>query len=220
MSRPGPTATAARHQESLRGAGPLLFGAAIFASAFLLFLVQPMVGKRIIPWFGGSPAVWTLCLAFYQSMLFLGYAYAHCLIRCARPTLQLGLHSVAVAAAFAALPVLPSAAWIPEDATTPITRILAMLAANVALPFLVLASTGPLVQAWFVRCYPRLSPYRLYAVSNVGSLLALLVYPFLFEPRLSLSKTGGLWSTAFVITAIAVLGCAVRARRAEKEAPD
>jgi spermidine synthase len=193
--------------------GQWLFIAAIFASAFLIFLIQPMVGKRILPWFGGAPAVWTLCLAFYQSTLFLGYAYAHLLIRFTRPSLQLGLHASAVTGALIALPVLPSDAWEPQGAGEPIVLILAMLLANVALPFMVLASTGPLVQAWFARCYPLRSPYPLYAVSNVGSLLALLGYPVLLEPRLPLSETGTLWSFAFLPTAAAVLGCATMARR-------
>jgi spermidine synthase len=213
MSKPGSKSTTARQHEALRGSGPLLFATAIFASAFLIFLVQPVVGKRILPWFGGTPAVWTLCLAFYQSMLFFGYAYAHCLIRFARPSLHLGIHAAVVVAALAALPVLPSAAWAPEGAAHPTLRILTMLAANVALPFFVLASTGPLVQAWFTRRYPLHSPYPLYAVSNVGSLLALIIYPFFIEPRLSLSNTGSLWSVAFAITALSVLGCAALARR-------
>jgi hypothetical protein len=194
-------------------AGYWLFIAAIFASAFLIFLIQPMVGKRILPWFGGVPAVWTLCLAFYQSTLFLGYAYAHLLIRFARPSRQLGLHAAAVAAALIALPVLPSDAWQPRDAGEPIVRILVMLLANVALPFMVLASTGPLVQAWFARCYPLSSPYPLYAVSNVGSLLALLAYPMWLEPRFPLWETGTIWSFALVPAAAAVLGCAVMAHR-------
>jgi hypothetical protein len=198
-------------------AGLWIFTAAAFASAFLIFLVQPMVGKRILPWFGGAPAVWTLCLAFYQSTLFLGYAYAHLLIRCARPSLQLGVHAVAVAAALIALPVLPSDVWEPQGAGEPITRILAMLLANVALPFMVLASTGPLAQAWFARCYPLRSPYPLYAVSNTGSLLALLAYPVWIEPRIPLSETGTFWSFAFAATAAAVLGCATMARRPARD---
>jgi len=193
--------------------GQWLFIAAIFASAFLIFLIQPMVGKRILPWFGGAPAVWTLCLAFYQSTLFLGYAYAHLLIRFTRPSFQLGLHALAVTAALIALPVLPGDVWEPQGAGEPIVLILVMLLANVALPFMVLASTGPLVQAWFARRYPLRSPYPLYAVSNIGSLLALLGYPVLLEPRFPLSETGTLWSFAFLPTAAAVLGCAAMARR-------
>lgn len=185
------------------------YAAAIFASAFLIFLVQPMVGKRILPWFGGVPAVWTLCLAFYQTTLFLGYAYAHLLIRFAAPRWQLGIHTLVLTAAAASLPVLPE---VPPDRIRDIDPTLAvfrLLTSSVALPFLVLASTGPLVQAWFARARPTLSPYPLYAVSNVGSFLALFIYPFVLEPRLPLTATGELWSYAFAITGIAVLACAL-----------
>lgn len=195
-------------------AGLAIFVFAVFASAFLIFLVQPMVGKRILPWFGGAPAVWTLCLAFYQSTLFLGYAYAHLLVRFAPPPGQLAVHAVVVCAALAALPVLPGDRWRPTGASSPNADILAMLGVNVALPFLVLAATGPLVQVWFARSSPERSPYPLYAVSNAGSLLALLAYPLFFEPRLGLSDTGDLWSLAFAVTAAAVLACAALAWRA------
>jgi spermidine synthase len=191
----------------------LLFASAIFGSAFLIFLVQPMVGKRILPWFGGAPAVWTLCLAFYQTTLFAGYAYAHCLIRYAGSARQLVIHGIAFAGALLALPVLPGEAWKPGAAVEPNTAILAMLVVHVALPFLVLAATGPLVQAWFARGHPNRSPYPLYAVSNVGSLLALLSYPFFLEPRLPLSTTERMWSLSFVVTAAAVLACAALAWR-------
>jgi hypothetical protein len=147
----------------------LLFAAAILASAFLIFLVQPMVGKRILPWFGGAPGVWSLCLAFYQTTLFLGYAYAHLLVRWVSPTAQLGVHALVIGASLIVLPVLPDARWIPEGVDTPSSDILAMLVSNVSLPFLVLAATGPLVQAWFARRFPTRSPYPLYAVSNLGS---------------------------------------------------
>lgn len=190
----------------------LLFIVAILASSFLLFLVQPMVGKRILPWFGGTPSVWTLCLAFYQTTLFLGYAYAHLLIRFASPVAQLGIHALVVVAAFIALPVLPGEVWQPTSMLNPNADILAMLTANVALPFIALSSTGPLVQAWFARLYPDRSPYPLYAVSNVGSFAALLAYPFFLEPRLPLSTTSNLWSYGFSLTVAAVLGCALLAR--------
>lgn len=172
-----------------------------------------MVGKRIVPWFGGVPSVWTLCLAFYQTTLFVGYAYAHFLIRFATPKAQLLVHAIVVLAALAVLPVLPGDSWKPtSDATSPSIYIFQMLASNVALPFLVLASTGPLVQAWFARSYPKISPYPLYAVSNVGSFAALLAYPFIVEPRFTLSTTATIWSFAFAATTVAVLCCAWSAR--------
>jgi hypothetical protein len=201
-------------------ASVFVFVLSIFASAFLIFLVQPMVGKRILPWFGGTAAVWMVCLAFYQTALFLGYAYAHLLIRFASPSLQLMIHASLVGLALIVMPVLPGDSWRPEGVTTPVSDIVTMLSANVAVPFLVLASTGPLVQAWFARLHPTRSPYPLYAVSNGGSLLALLAYPVLLEPRLGLSKTGDLWSVAFGITALLVLICCTLAwRRATDSSP-
>jgi len=188
-------------------ASVFVFVVSIFASAFLIFLVQPMVGKRILPWFGGTAAVWMVCLAFYQTALFLGYAYAHLLIRFARPLHQLVIHTVLVALAILLMPVLPQDSWRPAGVMSPATDIVWMLSANVAIPFLVLASTGPLVQAWFARLHPSRSPYPLYAVSNGGSLLALLAYPVLLEPRLGLTETGDLWSVGFGITALLVLVC-------------
>ena len=193
--------------------GPLLFAAACFASAFLIFLVQPMVGKRILPWFGGAPAVWTLCLAFYQTTLFAGYAYAYLVIRSVPPAFQLPLHGLLLGGALFALPVLPVTAWTPAGGSEPSRAILAMLSFHVGLPFLALAATGPLVQAWFARRHPDRSPYPLYAVSNAGSLLAMLSYPFVLEPRLPLSTTGRLWSVAFVATGLGVLACAQLAAR-------
>jgi len=190
-----------------------LFVVSIFSSAFLIFLVQPMVGKRILPWFGGSPGVWTLCLAFYQSALFVGYAYAHLLIRYTSPSLQVAVHALVVTAALVTLPVLPGDVWRPDGQSGPTASILAMLSGKVALPFITLAATGPLIQAWFSRRYPERSPYPLYAVSNAGSLLALISYPFLIEPRLPLSSTGEIWTLAFAVTAAAVLACSLLAWR-------
>ena len=207
---PGAVETARRQSGRL---GPALFVGATFASAFLIFLVQPMVGKRILPWFGGVPAVWTLCIAFFQTTLFVGYAYAHCLIRFVRPSLQLPVHALVFGGALFALPVLPPDRWKPSAGAEPSVAILAMLAVHVAMPFLALSATGPLVQAWFARRYPSRSPYPLYAVSNLGSFLALLAYPFFLEPRLSLSSSGRLWSLAFVATGAAVLASAALARR-------
>jgi hypothetical protein len=204
--------TATPQQPTAR-AEHLLFVAAVCASAFLIFLVQPIVGKRILPWFGGASAVWTLCLAFYQSALFLGYGYAHLLIRLATPAQQIGVHALVMAVAAMLLPVLPGDTWLPHEQANPRVQILTMLAANVALPFMVLASTGPLVQAWFARRHPQQSPYPLYAFSNAGSLVALLAYPFLIEPRVPLSKTGDIWSAAFLVAGCLVIACSALAWR-------
>ncbi len=199
--------------EAIRS-GALLFLVTTFASAYLIFLVQPLVAKRIVPWFGGVPAVWSLCLAFYQVTLFAGYAYAYLLIARASAAAQLWIHAGVVALAVLALPVLPGDAWRPDGSGDPSGQILAMLFANVALPFFALAATGPLVAVWFARSYPKRSPYPLYAVSNLGSLVALLAYPLALEPRLPVSTTSRVWSAAFAATAVAVVACAALARRA------
>lgn len=188
------------------------FVGAIFASAFLIFLVQPLIGKRILPWFGGSPGVWMICLAFYQSALFAGYAYAHALVRMASPARQVLVHGALLGLAFWALPVLPDESWQPADGIDfPRFHILAMLLWNVALPFAILAASSPLLQAWFSRHQPERSPYPLYAVSNLGSFLALLAYPFWIEPRLPVSRTGDLWSIGFIAAGILIAFCGLLA---------
>jgi hypothetical protein len=190
-----------------------LFATTIFASAFLIFFVQPMVGKHILPWFGGAPAVWSLCLVFYQLTLFAGYVYAHLLIRRVRGSRQLLIHALLFAATLAVLPVLPDESWKPEGGAPPMGQIFSMLAANVGLPFLLLAATGPLLQAWYARVFPGRSPYGLYAVSNLGSLLALVSYPFVVEPRMPLSLESQLWSWLFAGCGLAILCCAWLASR-------
>lgn len=184
-----------------------LFGVAIFASASLIFLVQPMVGKRVLPLFGGAPGVWSVCLAFYQTVLFLGYAYAHATSRWLPVRGQVGLHALLAVVALAAPPVLPPAEASLGATASPITAILGMLTVHVAAPFFLLAATGPLVQHWFVHCRPTRSPYPLYALSNLGSMLALFAYPFLIEPRVGLERTGQAWSLAFAFAAAGVLAC-------------
>ena len=187
--------------------GLLLFGAAIASSAFLVFLVQPMVGKRLLPWYGGAPGVWALCLAFYQVTLFAGYAYAHLLLRLGRPRLEWGLHALLFALALWVLPVLPGEAFRPEASSDATHGIVVALLANVALPFLFLSATGPLVQTWFARAHPGKAPYFLYALSNAGSLLALFAYPLLFEPNFGLLQTGATWSMGFASVGGAILAC-------------
>ena len=141
-----------RHRTAAAGIG---FAATILTSAFLLFEVQPLLSKFILPWFGGSPAVWTTAMLFFQVMLFAGYAYAHLLTRLFAPRWQAIVHSGLLIAAACLLPIAPDAAWKPTDAGEPTWRILALLAVCVGLPYLVLASTGPLVQAWYSRVYPQ-----------------------------------------------------------------
>jgi hypothetical protein len=189
----------------------VLFGATVFASAFLLFQVQPLVGKFVLPWFGGLPSVWTTCLLFFQVVLFAGYAYAHMMNRWLGTRAQLILHLVLLVAACAALPVIPSAFWKPTGAEEPVSRIIGLLAMTVGLPFFVLSATGPLLQSWFARIGNGRSPYRLYSLSNAGSLLALISFPVLFEWLLPTRMLAWIWSASFVAFAVACGICAWRA---------
>ena len=183
----------------------------IFLSALLLFQVQPIIAKHILPWFGGTPAVWTTCMVFFQVALLGGYAYAHASIRLLTPRKQAVLHGLLLAGCLALLPAIPAEAWKPIGGQSEIPRILALLAVTIGGPYLILAANGPLLQAWFSREFPKASPYRLYALSNVGSLLALLSYPLLLEPRLSLRWQEYSWSGLFVLFAGACGFCAWRA---------
>ncbi|WP_438481627.1 spermidine synthase [Oleiharenicola lentus] len=176
-----------------------LYALTIFTGAFLLFLVQPLIGKYILPWFGGSPGVWTTCLLFFQTLLLGGYAYAHLTTTKLRPKQQATLHLILLVVSLAWLPIIPGASWKPTGGEEPTLRILFMLLACLGMPYLVLSATGPLLQRWFSLTHPHVPPYRLYALSNVGSLLALLGYPFVFEPLLSRTAQGYGWSVALVV---------------------
>lgn len=175
--------------------------ATIFLGAFLLFQVQPVISKMILPWFGGSPAVWTTCLLFFQVVLLGGYAYADVLSRVKHPSRQAIVHLLLIGVALVRLPITPSSSWKPEDVAHPTIYILLLLLVSVGLPYFLLSATSPLLQAWFARVYRDRSPYRLYALSNVGSLGALLTYPFVFEPAMTTSMQGSVWSTSFAVFA-------------------
>jgi spermidine synthase len=174
----------------------------IFVSAFLLFQVQPMVSKMILPWFGGSPAVWSTCMLFFQIILLAGYGYAHVTSTWLSPRKQVILHGVLLLLAIISLPITPGDAWRPEDGKYPSLRILLVLTMSVGLPYFLVSSTGPLVQAWYARVYAGSSPYRLYALSNVGSLGALVSYPFFFEPKFTLPQQDAGWSWGFGLFAL------------------
>jgi len=177
----------------------LLYALTIVVSAFLLFQVQPVIARIILPWFGGSAAVWTTCLLFFQSVLLLGYLYSHWLYRRLRPRAQTWAHTTLLAVSLAVLPVWPAASWKPTGGTDPTLRILALLAATVGLPYFLLSTTGPLLQAWYARRYKGGMPYRFYALSNAGSMLALISYPVLFEPRLGTRYQAFGWSWAYIV---------------------
>lgn len=199
---------------SPRPLAALPFAATIGVGACLLFQVQFILGKQILPWFGGAPAVWTTCMLFFQLLLLGGYGYAHLVGRHPSPTRQRNVHLGALALATALLlvhvalwpsPITPSDAWKPTADDVPSLAILGLLLFTIGLPYLVLSATGPLLQSWYARCFPGASPYRLYALSNLGSLLGLLSYPFVLEPLLSVTSQGWVWSAGFVVFA---LGCA------------
>lgn len=196
-----------------------LFAAAIFVSAFLLFLVQPLIGKFILPWFGGATGVWTTCMLFFQLVLVAGYGYAHLLARVKVLKVQMVVHLLFLGASLAFLPIIPNeAVWKPVTAEDPTWRILALLGVTLGFPYMALSSTGPLLQNWFGRRYPGIPPYRLYALSNLGSLLALVAYPFLIEPELSRMNQASWWSWGFFGFAVLGAGCTVLAGQTKGEA--
>ena len=193
----------------------MIYAVAIFLSSFLLFLVQPLIARLILPWFGGSAAVWTTCMLFFQTLLLAGYAYAHLLTsHHFFERRKSFIHILLLAAAVATLPITPAETWKPLGETEPVSRILLLLAATVGLPYLLLASTSPLLQAWFARARPGEDPYRLFAVSNLASLLALLGYPFVVEPWLSAREQVAAWSWLFVAFAVLCAALAWKVPRA------
>ena len=189
------------------------FAATIFLSAYLLFFVQPMIARFILPWFGGVPAVWTTCMLFFQLTLLGGYFYADWLNRRFELRWQVLIHSVVALVGLLFLPVIPDTVWKPTSETQPVTLILGLLAATVGWPYFVLSTTGPLLQAWFAQRFPRHSPYRLYALSNFGSLLALVGYPFLIEPLIGTRLQAVSWSVGYAFFTLLLLGTGWSARR-------
>jgi SAM-dependent methyltransferase len=176
----------------------ILYALTILVSAFLLFQVQPVIAKIILPWFGGSAAVWTTCLLFFQMVLLLGYLYSHAVIRYLRPRLQMLVHASLLLLSALALPIYPSASWKPSGgASEPTLQILGLLAVSIGLPYFLLSTTGPLLQAWYARRFRGAMPYRLYALSNAGSMFALISYPALFEPSFTTHQQSGMWSWSY-----------------------
>ena len=196
----------------------LRYAATVFLSAFLLFLVQPLLGKFILPWFGGGSGVWTACLLFFQCMLLAGYLYAHLLTKCFTPREQVVLHVILLGGALLFLPIIPRDGFKPFDSSQPVLRIVVLLAATIGVPDIALSATAPLLQAWFARQCPTRSPWRLYALSNAGSLLALLGYPFIVEPALTRPMQAWLWSGGFVAFVLLCAWCAF-GQRASSAAP-
>lgn len=184
----------------------MMFAAITFLSAFLLFVVEPMLGKHLLPWFGGTPAVWTTCMLFFQILLLLGYLYAHLTDRYLSIRAQGRLHAALLLVSVLALgwfalkwgaPLLPGSAWRPASPDAPIAHILLVMTAAVGLPFFLLSATSPLIQRWYAVVRQESFPYRLYALSNAGSLIGLLSYPFVLEPAASMPVQAALWTACY-----------------------
>jgi hypothetical protein len=193
----------------------ILFALTIFASAFLLFLVQPIIAKQILPWFGGTAAVWSTCLVFFQLTLLAGYVYSDWVTRKLDIRRQALLHLALIAVALVLLPIVPNTDLQPQGHEQPSLRILLLLTATIGLPYFLLSATSPLVQTWFARAHPGKSPYRLFALSNLASLLALLSYPFLLEPAIATRRQAVLWSIGFGVFAVLIALTLWRTQRSQ-----
>src|SRR5438067_1912023 len=202
----------------------LAFGLAIFASAFLLFQVQLLLGKFLLPWFGGTSAVWATCLLFFQVLLLGGYFYAHKISvswglrgqgKIHLSFLALSILWIFIAWYFWGSPLLPGPSWKPAPGAAPIAGILKLLLVSIGVPFLLLSSTGPLLQNWYAHLglgTQKKAPYFLYALSNAGSLLGLLSYPIFFEPRFRLKTQSWFWGVGFGLFVLSCMVCAWLAR--------
>jgi hypothetical protein len=192
------------------------YAATIFLSAFLLFLVQPIIARQILPWFGGASSVWTTCLVFFQSALLAGYAYADATMRLGSRR-QTMLHMALLAISLATLPILAADSWKPQGDEEPVARILLLLAVTIGLPYFLLSTTTPLVQSWYWRRFRTGVPYRLFALSNFASLLALLGFPVMFEPWFDLAQLGYAWSALYAVFVALCMLTAWRSLRASPE---
>ena len=192
----------------------------VLVSAGLLFLVQPMFARMVLPLLGGSPSVWNTALVFYQLTLLAGYAYAHLLTRWLTVRRQAIVHVGIVAAAFLCLPIALPHGWSPPTDHSPVAWMLALLAVGIGLPFFVVSTTGPLIQKWFAASghSGARDPYFLYAASNAGSMLGLLGYPLLIEPRLRLAEQSTLWTAGYATLALLIIGCALWLARSSRAA--
>lgn len=192
------------------------YGLTIFLSAFLLFQVQPLIGKMILPWFGGSAAVWTTCMLFFQLVLLLGYFYSHWVVRHLTPARQSLVHGSLLLISLLLIPIAPSLDWKPTGAENPTLLILGLLTVSIGVPYFVLSTTGPLLQAWFARERFGQVPYRLFALSNFGSMLALLAYPVAVEPVFPTVWQSYLWSGLYACFVVACGLLAWRGRHGER----
>ena len=196
-----------------------LFAGTIFSSAFLLFLVQPLIAKQILPWFGGSAAVWSICMVFFQVLLLAGYAYADLVTRKLPPRAQPALHIGLLALSLLLMPIVTDPRWKPTGAEDPTLWILGLLLATIGLPYFLLSTTGPLVQSWVARTPWGGQVYRYFALSNLASLASLLSYPVLIEPRMKLIDQAHGWSWAYAVFALLCASTALAVARMPVSAP-
>lgn len=203
------------------------YAVSIFISAFLLFQIQPIISKTLLPWFGGTPAVWSSAMLFFQVALTGGYAYANWLVRI-KPKKQTLIHLVLMGISVCLVvylwfiwpsPVTPAASWKPDHLANPVLTIFFLLTISVGLPFFVLSTNSPLMQAWFSRKNPGRSPYWLYALSNIGSLLGLIAYPVVVEPFLTLKWQGWGWSGGYFLFVLVAGGNAIYGYRKIRNLP-
>jgi hypothetical protein len=215
-SAPADVAAATPEQGAARnstGAHAILLSVTVFLSAFLLFIVEPLFAKLILPWFGGSAAVWSTCLVFFQCALLLGYLYADITSRRLPPIQQSILHIALLLTSLLFLPIAPDSSWRPREGSEPAWRILGLLTASIGLPFVLLSATSPLMQMWYARRNSSAEPYHLFALSNFASMLALLSFPLLVEPHIASHKQAILWSVLFAIFVVLCSMAAWNARR-------
>lgn len=200
---------------------PALFVVAVFTSAALVFMVQPMVAKLVLPMLGGSPAVWNTSMAFFQAALLVGYGYAHFLQKLPTVRAQIVVHIVALGLAGLTLPLRISGLLGEPSSTTPTLWLLGVLALSIGLPFAILSATAPLVQAWYAKTRGQdgTEPYALYAASNLGSLLALLAYPILMEPLMTLQAQRWTWSGGYLAFVLILASLALLVWRSSAAAP-
>ena len=198
-----------------------LYAVTLFASAALLFLVQPMFARLVLPLLGGSPAVWNTAMVFYQATLLAGYAYAHLSTARLGPRRQAAWHVLFLLLPCALLPIAIPAGWTPPAQGNPAPWLLALMLVAVGLPFFVVSTTSPVLQKWFAASgHPRAAdPYFLYAASNVGSLLALLTYPLWLEPRLRLLEQSRLWTWGYALLTALIAACAVALWKTKPHSP-
>ena len=206
---------------------PIVFALTMLVSAALLFFVQPMIAKMVLPLLGGSPAVWNTCMVFFQAALLAGYAYAHATTALLGVRRQAALHLGLLLLPFAFLPLRIPAEWLgsPPSGANPSAWLLGLLPVAVGLPFFVVSTTAPLLQRWFAGTgHPAaVDPYFLYGASNVGSMVALMAYPLVVEPNLRFARQSQFWAVGYGAFVVLILACAAavwRAPRGVREADD